>query len=208
MRHGKKFNHLSRKSAHRKAMLSNMACSLIEHKRINTTVAKAKALRKYVEPLITRSKEDSTHSRRVCFRYLGNKYAVNELFREVAPKVSEREGGYTRIIRTGYRLGDSAEMCMIELVDFNELYSKEEKKKSRTRRSRRGGAKKKTEETSQATEAASEDAAKAADEKTEDTSAEAPKAEEAPKSEDTKENDTPKAEGDNTAEGDDEKKEG
>ena len=144
MRHGKKFNHLGRKSAHRKAMLSNMACSLIEHKRITTTVAKAKELRKYVEPLINRSKEDSTHSRRVVFSYLNNKHAVTELFREVAPKVNDREGGYTRIIRTGHRLGDSAEMCMIELVDFNELYGKEEKK-SRTRRSRRGGAKKKAE---------------------------------------------------------------
>ncbi len=138
MRHGKKINHLSRKSAHRKAMLSNMACSLIEHKRINTTVAKAKALRGYVEPLITKSKTDSTHSRRTVFSYLQSKDAVAELFREVAPKVADRPGGYTRIIRTGYRLGDNAEMCMIELVDFNELYSNEGKKKT-TRRSRRGG---------------------------------------------------------------------
>ncbi|MBD3638941.1 MAG: 50S ribosomal protein L17 [Crocinitomicaceae bacterium] len=138
MRHGKKFNHLSRKSAHRKAMLSNMACSLIEHKRINTTVAKAKALRGFVEPLITKSKTDSTHSRRLVFSKLKNKYAVTELFREVAPKVADREGGYTRIIRTGTRLGDNAEMCMIELVDFNELYGKETGKKT-TRRSRRGG---------------------------------------------------------------------
>lgn len=145
MRHGKKFNHLGRKSAHRKAMLSNMACSLIEHKRITTTVAKAKELRKYVEPLINRSKEDSTHSRRVCFSYLKNKHAVTELFREVAPKVSTREGGYTRIIRTGFRLGDSAEMCLIELVDFNDIYGREEKK-ARTRRARRGGAKKKSDE--------------------------------------------------------------
>lgn len=228
MRHGKKFNHLSRKSAHRKAMLSNMACSLIEHKRINTTVAKAKALRKYVEPLITRSKEDSTHSRRVCFRYLGNKYAVNELFREVAPKVGDRDGGYTRIIRTGYRLGDSAEMCMIELVDFNELYSKDDKKKSRTRRSRRGGAKKKTQEAaSQSADTATDDAAKAADDQVAESKAteEAPQAEanpkaneeattdEAPKEEkaadDEKKDDTPKAEdNDNAAEGDDQKKEG
>ncbi|HAT48375.1 MAG TPA: 50S ribosomal protein L17, partial [Flavobacteriales bacterium] len=140
MRHGKKFNHLGRKSAHRKAMLSNMACSLIEHKRITTTVAKAKELRKFVEPLVNRSKEDTTHSRRVCFSYLGNKVAVTELFREVGPKVGTREGGYTRIVRTGNRLGDNAEMCMIELVDFNEIYGREEKKK--TRRSRRGGAKK------------------------------------------------------------------
>lgn len=138
MRHGKKFNHLGRKTAHRKAMLSNMACSLIEHKRINTTVAKAKALRGYVEPLITKSKNDTTHSRRTVFSYLQNKEAVAELFREVAPKVADRPGGYTRIIRTGYRLGDNAEMCMIELVDFNELYSNEGKKKT-TRRSRRSG---------------------------------------------------------------------
>lgn len=138
MRHGKKFNHLSRKSAHRKAMLANMACSLIEHKRINTTVAKAKALRGFVEPLITKSKVDSTHSRRTAFKYLRNKYAVSELYREVAPKVADRPGGYTRIIRTGKRLGDNAEMCLIELVDFNQIYGTETKKKT-TRRSRRGG---------------------------------------------------------------------
>lgn len=139
MRHGKKINHLGRKSAHRKAMLSNMACSLIEHKRINTTLAKAKALRVYVEPLLTKAKTDSTHSRRTVFSYLGNKEAVAELFREVAPKIADRPGGYTRIIRTGYRLGDNAEMCMIELVDFNELYTNEKAKKT-TRRSRRGGS--------------------------------------------------------------------
>ena len=137
MRHGKKFNHLGRKTAHRKAMLSNMACSLIEHKSINTTVAKAKALRKYVEPIITRSKTDSTHSRRLVFRYLQDKGTVAELFSGVAPKIADRPGGYTRIIRTGYRLGDNAEMCMIELVDFNEIYSNEKAKKT-TRRSRRG----------------------------------------------------------------------
>ena len=140
MRHGKKFNHLGRKTAHRKAMMANMACSLIEHKRITTTVAKAKALRGYVEPLVNRSKEDSTHSRRVCFRYLRDKQAVSELFTEVGPKVATREGGFTRIIRVGNRLGDNAEMCMIELVDFNELYGNEAKsKKKRSRRSRRGG---------------------------------------------------------------------
>src|SRR5688572_27994874 len=122
MRHGNKVNHLGRKSAHRKAMLSNMACSLIEHKRISTTDAKAKSLKGYVEPLITKSKTDSTHSRRTVFSYLGSKEAVNELFREVAPKVANRPGGYTRIIRTGYRIGDNAEMCLIELVDFNTLY--------------------------------------------------------------------------------------
>jgi large subunit ribosomal protein L17 len=140
MRHGKKLNHLGRKSAHRKAMLSNMACSLIEHKRISTTVAKAKALRVYVEPLITKSKTDSTHSRRTVFSYLGSKDAVSELFRDIAPKVAGRPGGYTRIIRTGFRLGDNAEMCMIELVDFNELMLNDTTKKSTTRRSRRGGA--------------------------------------------------------------------
>jgi large subunit ribosomal protein L17 len=145
MRHGNKVNNLGRKSAHRKAMMSNMACSLIEHKRINTTVAKAKALRGYVEPLLTKSKTDSTHSRRTVFSYLQNKDIVTELFREIAPKIAERNGGYTRIIRTGYRLGDNAEMCMIELVDFNELYSNEKAKKT-TRRSRRStGGKKENE---------------------------------------------------------------
>ncbi len=140
MRHGKKFNHLGRKTAHRAAMLSNMACSLIEHKRITTTVAKAKALRVYVEPLITKSKTDSTHSRRTVFSYLKQKEVVSELFRDVAPKVAGRPGGYTRIIRTGYRLGDNAEMCMIELVDFNELMLNMTEAKKTTRRSRRGGA--------------------------------------------------------------------
>lgn len=141
MRHGKKFNHLSRTKSHRKAMLSNMACSLIEHKRINTTVAKAKALRGFVEPLITKSKNDTTHSRRVVFSYLNNKFAVAELFRDVAPKVGERPGGYTRIIKTGNRLGDNAEMCMMELVDFNDLYVSEEKKPTKKRRRRRGSGK-------------------------------------------------------------------
>lgn len=140
MRHGKKFNHLGRQTAHRAAMLSNMACSLIEHKRINTTIAKAKALRVYVEPIITKSKDDSTHARRTAFSYLKSKEAVTELFRSVAPKVADRPGGYTRIIRTGYRLGDNAEMCMIELVDFNEIYGAGEAKKTTTRRSRRGGS--------------------------------------------------------------------
>ena len=137
MRHGKKFNHLSRKSAHRKAMLANMASSLIMHKRINTTVAKAKALRVYLEPLLTKSKTDSTHSRRTVFRYLRDKYAVSELFREIAPKIAERPGGYLRIIKTGFRQGDSADMAMIEFVDFNELYSASEKAKSGRRRRRR-----------------------------------------------------------------------
>ncbi len=139
MRHGKKHNHLGRKTAHRHAMLSNMACSLIEHKRISTTIAKAKALRVYVEPILTKSKDDSTHNRRTAFSYLKSKEAVTELFRTVAPKIADRPGGYTRIIRTGYRLGDNAEMCLIELVDFNEVYTSGEKKTT-TRRSRRGGS--------------------------------------------------------------------
>jgi len=137
MRHGKKFNHLGRTASHRKAMLSNMAASLITHKRINTTLAKAKELKKYVEPLVTRSKTDSTHNRRMVFSYLQDKEAVTELFREVSVKVADRPGGYTRIIKTGTRLGDNAEMAMIELVDFNEIYTnaKKEAKKS-TRRGR------------------------------------------------------------------------
>jgi large subunit ribosomal protein L17 len=141
MRHGKKVNKLGRTHSHRAAMLSNMAASLLISKRINTTVAKAKALRGYVEPLITRSKDDSTHSRRVVFSYLQNKIAVTELFREIAPKVSNRPGGYTRIIKTGNRLGDNAEMCMMELVDFNELLldAKEAKKARTTRRGRKKG---------------------------------------------------------------------
>ncbi len=138
MRHGKKINHLGRKSAHRKAMLSNMATSLILHKRISTTLAKAKALRIYVEPLITRSKEDSTHSRRLVFSHLQSKEAVSELFREVSQKVAERPGGYTRILKTGNRLGDNADMCIVELVDYNEtmLSSKEPVKAKATRRRR------------------------------------------------------------------------
>jgi large subunit ribosomal protein L17 len=159
MRHGNKINHLGRKTSHRKAMLQNMACSLIEHKRINTTIAKAKTLRVFVEPILTKAKTDSTHSRRVVFSYLQNKEMVTELFREVAPKIANRAGGYTRIIRTGYRLGDNAEMCMIELVDYNELYNNDNTKKT-TRRSRRGGAKKEDSvavEATEATEAVVED---------------------------------------------------
>ena len=142
MRHRKSFNHLGRTSSHRKAMLSNMASSLILHKRINTTVAKAKALRMYVEPLITKAKEDTTHSRRVVFSYLQDKFAVTELFREVSGKIADRPGGYTRVIKLGKRLGDNAEMAMIELVDYNEhmLSEKAGKKKKTTRR--RGGKKK------------------------------------------------------------------
>ncbi|MDX5585189.1 MAG: 50S ribosomal protein L17 [Aureibaculum sp.] len=139
MRHGKKFNHLGRKTAHRKAMLANMACSLIEHKRINTTLAKAKAVRQFVEPLITKSKADTTHNRRVVFSYLRDKYAVTELFREVATKVADRPGGYLRIIKLGNRQGDNADMAMVELVDYNELYNPNSKKKKSTRR--RGGKK-------------------------------------------------------------------
>ena len=143
MRHGKKFNHLGRKPAHRKAVLRNMANSLIAHKRISTTLAKAKALQKFVEPLITRAKTDSTHSRRMVFKYLSDKTAINSLFGEISNKVSDRNGGYTRILKTGFRAGDNAEMCFIELVDYNETYttSKDTKKK----RSRRG--KKKVETT-------------------------------------------------------------
>jgi len=152
MRHNKNFNHLGRKSAHRKAMLANMASSLIENKRITTTLAKAKALRTYVEPLITKAKSDTTHSRRVVFSYLQNKDAVSILFREVAEKIADRPGGYTRILKTGNRLGDNAEMCIIELVDYNEamLASKEEAAKPKRRRSRRGGGAKKAETTTAA----------------------------------------------------------
>ena len=139
MRHNKKFNHLGRTASHRNAMLANMACSLIKHKRITTTVAKAKALKKYVEPLLTKSKNDTTNSRRVVFSYLQDKYAITELFKEIAVKIADRPGGYTRIIKTGNRLGDNAEMCFIELVDFNENMAKEKvaKKTTRTRRSKK-----------------------------------------------------------------------
>lgn len=140
MRHNKAINHLGRKSGHRKALLANMATSLILHKRIETTVAKAKALRMYVEPLISKSKEDTTHSRRMVFSYLKNKYAVTELFRVIAPKIAERPGGYTRILKTGFRQGDGADMALIELVDFNEaaLASAAKTAKKTTRRGRSG----------------------------------------------------------------------
>ena len=161
MRHGKKFNHLGRTASHRKALLSNMACSLIEHKRINTTVAKAKALRVYIEPLLTKAKEDTTHNRRTVFSYLQNKEAVTELFRTIAPKIAERNGGYYRIIKTGFRLGDGADTAMIELVDFNELYSAKSDAKKTTRRSRRSSSKK---ETSEATEVKAEESAEKAGE--------------------------------------------
>jgi large subunit ribosomal protein L17 len=139
MRHGKKINHLGRKKGHRDSMLANMACSLIEHKRINTTVAKAKALKQYIEPLVTKSKTDDTHNRRVVFSYLRQKEAVTELFREVSQKVGDRPGGYTRIIKLGNRLGDNADMAMIEFVDFNEIYNvaKKDSKKATTRRGRK-----------------------------------------------------------------------
>lgn len=191
MRHGKKFNHLGRQKGHREAMLSNMACSLIEHKRINTTVAKAKALRKYVEPLITKCKDDSTHSRRVVFSYLNNKEAVTELFRDVAPKIADRPGGYLRILKTGRRIGDSAEMCMVELVDFNELLL--DAGKAKAKKSRRGGKKKAdgataavaaapvadvAEEVTETPEAVVEAAPVAEEVKAEEPAAEAPKADE------------------------------
>ena len=147
MRHGKKFNHLGRKAAHRKAMLSNMACSLIEHKRIKTTVAKAKALRKFVEPLITKSKTDTTHSRRIVFSHLRQKEVVTELFGDVASKLATRDGGYTRILKTGNRLGDNAEMCFIELVDFNSTYTTDKPKKKAKSTRRSGSAKKAVTET-------------------------------------------------------------
>lgn len=148
MRHGKTFNHLSRKAGHRAALLMNLSNALIQHKRIFTTVAKAKALKKYIEPLITKSKENTTHNRRVVFSYLSNKDAITELFSTIAGKVASRPGGYTRVIRTGFRKGDGAEMAMIELVDFNEIYSKVKSRRSeagpekgKARRTRRGRGK-------------------------------------------------------------------
>lgn len=143
MRHGKRFNHLGRKSAHRKATLRNLTIALITHKRINTTLAKAKALRKFAEPLITKAKTNDMHNRRTAFSHLQNKEAVSELFGEIAAKVGDRPGGYLRVIKTGFRLGDGAETAMIEFVDFNEVYNKSDKKAGKTRRSRRrrGGSK-------------------------------------------------------------------
>lgn len=145
MRHNKNFNHLGRQAGHRKALMSNMASSLILHKRIETTVAKAKAVQQFIEPLVTKSKEDTTHQRRVVFSYLKQKEAVTELFRTIAPKIAERPGGYTRILKTGFRLGDAADMCIIEFVDFNEAYTlgivpSAEAAKPRTRRSRKPSA--------------------------------------------------------------------
>ena len=171
MRHGKKINHLGRTAPHRKAMLSNMACSLIEHKRINTTVAKAKALRVYVEPILTKAKEDTTHNRRIVFSYLQSKEAVTELFRTVAPKIAERNGGYTRIIKTGFRPGDAADTALIELVDFNDIYTPNAEEKKTTRRSRRSTSAPKAEAVAmEATEAKVEEtpAETSAEEKTEE----------------------------------------
>ena len=188
MRHKKGFNHLGRKKGHRRAMLANMASSLIKHKRITTTVAKAKALRSYVEPLITKSKTDETNSRRVVFSYLQDKEAVGELFREVSPKVAERPGGYTRIIKLATRLGDSADMAIIELVDFNELLVKEAKPK-KARRSRRGGGKKATAAPAAEKKAEEPKAETAVEETSEEkktvpeAKAEEPKAAESPKKE-------------------------
>lgn len=183
MRHGKKFNHLSRTAPHRKAMLSNMASSLIINKRISTTLAKAKALRKYVEPLLTKAKDDTTHSRRVVFSYLNDKDSVKTLFDEVAAKIADRPGGYTRILKTGNRLGDNAEMCIIELVDYNEMLLDDKTAKTKTRRSRRGGGKK-TEATAETKSEKSEKV---------EAKAEAPK-EEKPKAE--KKEEEPKKEAD------------
>ena len=183
MRHNKKFNHLGRTASHRKSMLANMAISLIMHKRITTTLAKAKALKSYVEPLITRSKDDTTNSRRVVFSYLQNKFALKELFGEVAAKVGDRPGGYTRIIKLGNRKGDAAPICFIELVDFDENMAKTATKKKATRRSRRSASK--AEETP-ATEAAAEEVvaeAPAAAEEAPAAAEEAATAEESPKAE-------------------------
>ena len=140
MRHGKKFNHLSRTASHRDAMLSNMAISLIMHKRITTTLAKAKALKKFVEPLLTKAKQDTTNARRVVFSHLQDKHAITELFQTISPKIADRPGGYTRIIKTGFRKGDMAPICFIELVDFDENMAKTQKKATRTRRSRKSNA--------------------------------------------------------------------
>lgn len=185
MKHGKKVNHLGRKVAHRKSMLANMACSLIEHKRINTTVAKAKALKQFVEPLITKSKSDTTHNRRLVFSALRNKYAVSELFRDVAQKIGDRPGGYTRVIKMGNRLGDNASMAMIELVDFNEVYNAEKTaSKKSTRRSRSRKKTDNTEASVEATEATAQSAKKAeAEPKAPDPEA---KKKKAPKTEDKK----------------------
>ncbi|NER10538.1 LSU ribosomal protein L17P [Muriicola jejuensis] len=192
MRHGKKVNHLSRKTAHRSAMLANMACSLIEHKRINTTVAKAKALKLFIEPLITKSKaennkslEKGTHNRRIVFKNLRDKYAVSELFSTVAEKVGDRPGGYTRIIKLGNRQGDNADMAMIELVDFNEVYNAGKAKKKKS--TRRGRSSKKAQPAAEATQMVEEvEAPKAAEAKKEEKAEPKAKAEAQPKAEEPK----------------------
>lgn len=188
MRHGKKVSHLGRKTAHRKSMLANMASSLIEHKRIHTTVAKAKALKQFVEPLITKSKNDTTHNRRIVFSSLRDKYAVTELFREISQKVGDRPGGYTRIIKLGNRLGDNADMAMIELVDFNDVYNKEASKgRKRKRRSKKATSEaevvENTEETTEPVEVAVE----------ETTTAEQVPVEEVPSKEEVKKPDSDKS---------------
>jgi large subunit ribosomal protein L17 len=175
MRHGKKINHLGRTASHRSALLSNMASSLILNKRITTTLAKAKALRKYVEPLLTKAKDNTTHSRRTVFSYLQNKESVQTLFGEVASRIADRPGGYTRIIKLGeVRLGDNADMCMMELVDFNDIYKKQDaEKKGKTRRSRRGGKKENADAT--ITDAVVEASEVVADEKPKKAAKKAPK---------------------------------
>jgi len=186
MRHGKKFNHLSRKAAHRKAMLANMACSLIEHKRIKTTLAKAKALRVYVEPLITKSKDDTTHSRRTVFSYLKQKEAITELFGNVSAKIADRPGGYTRILKLSNRLGDNAQMAFIELVDYNEEYTTDKPKRKKARRAKA----KKVEVVAVAPaveEAVVVEDAPEADVKAEEVVVETPVVEEAPAKTETKE---------------------
>ena len=197
MRHGKRFNHLGRTKPHREAMLANMASSLVKHKKINTTVAKAKALRGFIEPLITKAKSDTTHSRRTVFKELKDKYAVTELFRDIAPKVADRPGGYTRILKTGRRLGDNAEMCFIELVDFNEIRTSEQVAAPETKKRTRRGKKKSESDatpTAQATTNKDEDIVKDAeiieeviDEKEEVKADATPEVEEATKEEATEE---------------------
>jgi len=213
MRHGKKINHLSRTSSHRKAMLANMASSLILHKRINTTTAKAKALRTYVEPLITKAKTDNTHSRRTVFSYLKNKEAVSELFRDVAERVGERPGGYTRILKTGTRLGDNADMCFIELVDYNESYTGSEGKQSgSSKRRRRRGGKKKSQSTEDTTPQASQEKSdRQAEEQTEasaDTTSEQAQTQQQPaENKEPEQQEKPEENKDQDASSDEEKKE-
>lgn len=174
MRHGRKINHLSRKSAHRKAMLQNMATSLILHKRIHTTLAKAKALRTYIEPLLTKSKDDTTNSRRVVFSELQSKEAVTELFREVSVKIADRPGGYTRIIKIGNRLGDNAELCMMELVDFNENLLGDKQGKAKPTRKRRGTGKKKADEATETAKSTAKKEEKAEEESKTEVAEETP----------------------------------